>query len=327
MAHAPSNAAFYALETYQETTAFLRQRLPAALQCPQFGIVCGSGLGGLVDELDPATTVTFDYKDIPHFAVSTVQGHKGQLVFGMLGDKPTVCMVGRHHMYEGHALIRTVFPIRVMKLLGVSVLIVSNAAGGLNRAFRVGDIMILADHINVPGMGGANPLVGPNLTAFGPRFPPVSHAYDFDLRIAAVKAARAAGIDPGVVHEGVYCMVQGPSYETRAEARWLLSMGGDAVGMSTVPEVIIAKHAGMRVLGVSLITNVVAVGRGRSAIAAAIDGAVEGAHAVQDDELLLATHEEVLASVQLRGREIQALVRHLVVNCEAQKDVAAATAP
>ncbi|KAJ3300843.1 hypothetical protein HK104_000037 [Borealophlyctis nickersoniae] len=321
--------------TYAATADYIRSRLPDELKTVEFGIVCGSGLGGLVHCFDTKTVVLeFDYKDIPNFAISTVAGHAGKLVFGFLSGRPTVCMVGRHHFYEGHALTRTILPIRIMHLLGAHSLILTNASGGLNPSFNVGDIVVLSDHISMAGLAGINPLIGPNLESFGPRFPAVSDAYDFKLRVAAVKAARVIGMPKDIIREGVYCFVTGPSFETRAEARMLRNLGADCVGMSTVPEVVAARHCGMRVLGLSLVTNAVAVGVGRSAIDEAdaetlVEGvvaAVEGVRPisvaasakngglvpVKDDELKIATHAEVLETSKARSEEMQELVRKIV---------------
>jgi len=194
-----------------------------------------------------------------------VAGHAGKLVFGHLGESnmPTVFMVGRYHFYEGHTLQHCTFPVRVMKVLGVEWLIVTNACGSLNPEHKVGDIAVLNDHLSVPGMSGFNPLIGANLDSFGPRFPAVSDAYTYALRRIAFEAAFSIGWAEDDIREGVYAFVAGPSYETRAEARQLAAMGADVVGMSTVPEVIVARHSGIKVLGLSLITNAVVVGRER----------------------------------------------------------------
>ncbi|RKP00439.1 hypothetical protein CXG81DRAFT_29969 [Caulochytrium protostelioides] len=301
--------------------AWLRARLPPALHSPVFGIVCGSGLGGLVDSLDPATTVAFPYRDIPFFATSTVPGHKGELVFGLLQGQPTVVMAGRLHAYEGHAVIRTVFPIRVMRRLGVDVLILSNAAGGVNPRYKEGDLVVIRDHISLPGMTEANPLVGPNLDAFGERFPAVGSAYTYALREKAFEAALAIGFDVASLHEGVYCMLQGPSYETRAEARWLRSMGVDTVGMSTVPEVLVAAHAGMRVLALSLVTDMVPtdpVPSARDATSAPVTTSAAGTETV-------VTHDAVLAKVAQRSAAIEALVRQIVCDVAASEDATPAS--
>ncbi|KAI8612477.1 nucleoside phosphorylase domain-containing protein [Chytriomyces sp. MP71] len=263
----PATIDYFSIETYQAAAEYIKSKLSADKQQPEVMIICGSGLGGLADTL--TEQMEFEYKDIPNFAISTVAGHAGKLVFGYLAGKLAVCMVGRKHAYEGHSLLRTVFPVRVMKLLGVHTVIVTNAAGGLNNDFKVADIMVIQDHLSLPGMSGVNALVGPNLDVFGPRFPAVSDAYDYNLRLLAFKASQKVGIPAECMQEGVYCMVAGPSYESRAEARNLRNMGGDAVGMSTVPEVIVARHAGMRVLGLSLITNHVNQSHGKSAKAEA----------------------------------------------------------
>ncbi|MBN3305961.1 PNPH phosphorylase, partial [Amia calva] len=197
---------------------------------------------------------SFSYADIPNFPQSTVQGHASRLVFGELRGKTCVCMQGRFHMYEGHPLSKVTFPVRVFKLLGVQTLVVTNAAGSLADSYSTGDIMIIKDHINMPGLAGINPLNGPNDEKFGPRFPPMSGVYDKDLRKMALDICKSLGYSQ-FVQEGVYCMVGGPNFETIAEARFLHKLGADAVGMSTAPEVLTASHCGLRVFGLSLITN------------------------------------------------------------------------
>lgn len=214
-------------------------------------LILGSGLGELADEIENAVVVP--YSDIPHFAHSTVVGHTGRLVLGTLEDVPVVAMQGRFHFYEGYSMQEVTFPVRVMHMLGAQVLLASNAAGGVNPIYKPGDFMLLRDHISMPGLAGANPLMGPNDERFGERFPPLAKAYDGVLRsLAHSVAERYLEL---TVHEGVYTMVAGPSYETGAELRFLRAIGTDAVGMSTAPEVIVARHMGMRVLGMSLITN------------------------------------------------------------------------
>ncbi|KAJ3088175.1 hypothetical protein HK102_009388, partial [Quaeritorhiza haematococci] len=319
----PADIDYFSYDTYVQTANYLRGLLPPTLKTIEVGIICGSGLNGLGATLEEPRC-EFEYKDIPHFAVSTVQGHVGKLIFGFLSGRPTVAMVGRKHLYEGHSLMRTVFPVRIMRLLGAHTLIVTNAAGSLNPSFNVGDVMVIADHISMAGMGGQNALIGPNVSKFGPRFPPVSDAYDFELRKTAFKAARAVGIPKEAMREGVYCFVAGPSYETRAEARFLKAAGGDCVGMSTVPEVVVARHCGLRVLGITLITNKVAQGYGRSALQCAEEemkkehgasnGSVEHASSPvpEDDEKLLANHEEVLEISKARSEAMQGLVRKIV---------------
>ncbi|QBD83739.1 purine-nucleoside phosphorylase [Ktedonosporobacter rubrisoli] len=218
---------------------------------PEVAIVLGSGLGDLVADLKDA--IAIPYAEIPHFARSTVVGHAGRLLIGLLENVPVVVMQGRFHFYEGYALQMITLPVRVMSLLGAKTLIVTNAAGGVNPQYRPGDFMLIRDHINMPGLAGANPLVGANEERFGLRFPPLAHAYDAQLRKLAHSVAQSY---PEItLHEGVYTMVAGPSFETSAELRFLRTIGTDAVGMSTVPEVIVARHMQMRVLGLSLITN------------------------------------------------------------------------
>ncbi|KAJ3054135.1 hypothetical protein HDU99_007838 [Rhizoclosmatium hyalinum] len=307
----PPNIDYFNIDTYSAAANWIKARLPPAMKTVEVGIICGSGLGGLADTLE-APRVEFEYKDIPNFAVSTVSGHAGKLVFGYLSGKATVCMVGRKHLYEGHSLLRTVFPVRVMKLIGVHTILVTNAAGGLNSNFNVADIMIIQDHISLPGLAGLSPLVGPNLDVFGARFPPTSDAYDYDLRLIAFKASQLVGIPKECMQEGVYCMVAGPSYESRAEARHLRTMGGDCVGMSTVPEVIIARHCGMRVLGLSLITNHVNQSLGKSAKLEAFSGNAATASNNLAHDSNIVNHQEVLETSDKRSKDMQALVMTIV---------------
>ncbi|MFC0470476.1 purine-nucleoside phosphorylase [Halalkalibacter kiskunsagensis] len=220
------------------------------LKTPKVGLILGSGLGVLADEIkDP---VQISYSDIPGFPTSTVEGHAGQLVCGTLEGLNVIAMQGRFHFYEGYTLDKVTFPIRVMKELGIDALIVTNAAGGVNTNLEPGDLMLITDHIN---NAGQNPLIGPNDTELGVRFPDMSTAYDGDLQSIAKRAAERLDI---ALKEGVYVWNSGPSYETPAEVRMLRQIGGDAVGMSTVPEVIIARHAEIKVLGISCISNMAA---------------------------------------------------------------------
>ncbi|MEX2104043.1 MAG: purine-nucleoside phosphorylase, partial [Bacilli bacterium] len=212
--------------------------------------ILGSGLGVLADEISNPTKIP--YNEIPYFPVSTVEGHAGQLVIGKLEDNDVVAMKGRFHYYEGYSLEMVTFPIRVMKALGVETIIVTNAAGGINTQFQGGDLMLISDHINFMFQ---NPLMGPNDAAMGIRFPDMSQAYDHHLRVLAQSIANQLHIP---VQEGVYVGMTGPTYETPSEVRMIRKLGGDAVGMSTVPEVIVARHAGMRVLGISCISNMAA---------------------------------------------------------------------
>jgi len=214
---------------------------------PRIGIILGTGLGGLAKEI--SVEVSIPYGEIPHFPLSTVESHEGRLLLGTLGETPVVAMQGRFHRYEGYSLEEVTFPVRVMKLLGAEVLVVSGASGGMNPLWRPGELVLIDDHINLLG---DNPLVGPNLDQLGPRFPDMSEPYDRELQGIALEAANALGI---TLHRGVYVAVPGPNLETRAEYRMLRNMGADIVGMSTVPEVIVARHMDMRVLGVSIITD------------------------------------------------------------------------
>ncbi|MCA1009535.1 purine-nucleoside phosphorylase [Halobacillus halophilus] len=217
---------------------------------PTVGLILGSGLGVLADEIQNPTTIL--YKDIPHFPESTVSGHKGQLVIGELEGRQVIAMQGRFHYYEGYNMQQVTFPVRVMKELGIDTLFVTNAAGGINESFNPGNLMIITDHIN--NMGDS-PLIGPNDDERGPRFPDMSEAYDRNLIAHARQSAERLELN---VQEGVYVGNTGPAYETGAEVRMLRVLGGDAVGMSTVPEVITASHAGIRVLGISCISNMAA---------------------------------------------------------------------
>ncbi|RIA98037.1 nucleoside phosphorylase domain-containing protein [Glomus cerebriforme] len=293
-------------EFYDTTLNYFRVKLPTELSQPKIAIICGSGLGGLVDTIDETNCnkVEFEYKDIPGFVTSTVQGHAGKLVFGLLGENqtPIVCMVGRFHFYEGHSLKQVTLPVRIFKLLGVKVLIVTNASGALNKDFRVGNVAVLTDHVSLPGLAGNNPLFGPNHDEFGPRFLPMTEPYDFDLRVLAFKAASSLNFDKGVLKEAIYCFVGGPSYETKAEARFLSTIG-DIVGMSTVPEVIVARHSGMRVLGLSLVTNMVVLGKGRSADPSGDSGIIEEQPP---------NHEEVLEVSRSRADDMQKLVKAII---------------
>ncbi|MDF2904215.1 MAG: purine nucleoside phosphorylase [Bacillus sp. (in: firmicutes)] len=230
------NAAIFLKEKYTKT--------------PKIGLILGSGLGVLADEIEEP--VKIPYHQIPDFPVSTVEGHAGQLVFGLLDGVQVVAMQGRFHYYEGYSFEKVTFPVRVMKQLGVEILIVTNAAGGINENFEPGDLMLISDHINNMG---SNPLIGKNDAKLGPRFPDMSDAYRHDLREQAKVIANELQIP---VKEGVYVGNTGPTYETPAEVKMLRILGGDAVGMSTVPEVIVARHAGLEVLGISCISNMAA---------------------------------------------------------------------
>lgn len=217
---------------------------------PTVGLILGSGLGDLAEEVQDA--IMIDYSNIPHFPVSTVEGHKGRFVFGNFQGKQVVAMQGRFHFYEGYSMHETTFAVRVMKKLGVEKLLVTNAAGSVNTNFEPGNLMLISDHINYMG---TNPLMGKNLEEFGVRFPDMSNAYNKDLRVKVKDLAESLKIK---LVEGVYCGYTGPSYETPAEIRMFRTLGADAVGMSTVPEVIVAVHSGMKVIGISCLTNMAA---------------------------------------------------------------------
>lgn len=228
----------------EETVRVIREHVATV---PRIGVILGTGLGGLGERIEGAQAIP--YESVPHFPHSTVQGHKGQLVFGRIGAKPVVVMEGRFHVYEGYSAQEVTYPVRVMRRLGAEILIASNAAGGLNPSQRTGDLMLISDHINLTGV---NPLLGPNDERLGVRFPDMSASYDEKLMALAEKIARREKIR---IARGVYVAVAGPNLETRAEYRFLRTIGADAVGMSTVPEVLAAVHGGMRVLAVSCITD------------------------------------------------------------------------
>jgi len=214
------------------------------------GVILGSGLGGFEEQLREAAEISYD--EIPGFPRSTVAGHAGKFVAGMLGNKRVLVMSGRFHSYEGYGMNKVTLPVRVMRLLGIKTLIVTNAAGAVNTDFKPGDLMLIEDYIN---LSGRNPLRGKNLDRFGPRFPDMTYAYDRELRQITQEEAEKLGID---LKRGVYCWMNGPSFETPAEIRMARTLGADAVGMSTVPETIVARHSGIKVLGISSITNMAA---------------------------------------------------------------------
>ena len=249
---------------------------------PQIAIILGSGLGALADDVQ--VDAVFPYEEIPYFPVSTVAGHAGQLVLGTLAGKKVVVMQGRFHYYEGYPMSLIIFPVRVMHALGVNSMIVTNAAGGLNPDFDPGDVMLITDHINTIG---DNALIGPNEDEIGPRFPDMTHAYAPDLRALALNVAKREGVP---LRQGVYVATSGPTYETPAERRYLRVIGGDAVGMSTVPEVTAANHAGLRVLGLSAITN----------------------KATGDSDQQPDSHAKVLAMAKVAGEKLVRLVRNVI---------------
>ena len=253
---------------------------------PRVGLILGSGLDPIAGSVEGG--ITIPYEEIPHFPLSTVSGHQGRLVLGGLEKQPVVVMQGRLHYYEGYSMAQVTLPVRVMQLLGIEVLIVTCAAGGLNPDFRAGDVMLITDHISLIAMAGQNPLRGPNLDSFGPRFPDMSAPYDAQLRSAVEEAASEGSIP---LRKGVYISLSGPSYESPADLHFLRLIGSDAVGMSTVPEVIVARHGGTRVLGLAGITNVLPLA---------------GAPPVET------THEKVLAAGQVLVPRIEFLIRKVL---------------
>lgn len=296
--HAPHTS--YTFEALQESAQYLLDRVPFI---PKIGIICGSGMAGESEqsELCPgsiADSLTekqcFPYEEIPHFPVSTVKGHVGQLVFGYLENVPVMCMQGRFHYYEGYPLWKCAMPVRVMKLVGVTHLIATNAAGGLNPNYKIGDIMLVKDHVNMMGFAGNNPLQGPNDDRFGPRFPPMNKAYSTSLLEIGSQVAEEMGI-ADIVHKGVYTCLGGPSFETVAELKMLRMVGVDAVGMSTVHEVITARHCDLTVFTFSLITNI----------------------CVTDyDDHSEANHEEVIDVGKSRQPVLRDFVRQMVLRLE-----------
>ena len=268
-----------------EAATAIRSRLAATpeLAAPRLAIILGSGLGGVVDLLDPTPREVIPYGEVPHIPVATVPGHAGELVAGMASGIPMLLLSGRAHGYEGWSQRRTTILLRACLSLGVETVVVTNACGGLNPAFDPGDVMLISDIVN---LSGENPLTGPNLDKLGPRFVSMTDALDADLRARARAAATRAGVG---LREGVYLMLAGPSYETRAELRMLRTLGADAVGMSTVPEVLVARHAGARVLGFSLVTN---------KATPEMEGEV--------------THEEVLAMGPIGAARLLSLLRELL---------------
>ncbi len=231
-------------EQLSEALEYIRRHYQKS---PEIGIVLGTGLGGLVDEIEVEKTLAYNF--IPHFPISTVESHFGRLIFGTIGAKEVVAMQGRFHYYEGYSMKEITFPIRILNMLGVKTLLLSNAAGALNPEYHKGDLMIIDDHINLQT---ENPLAGPNLKDFGPRFPDMSEPYDPDLIRRAEQIATTSG---SRVHTGVYLAVTGPSLETRAEYRYMRMIGADVVGMSTVPEVIVARHMALRCFAISVVTD------------------------------------------------------------------------
>lgn len=249
----------------KETASFIQKQIDFN---PQYGIILGTGLGGLVDEIEIEHEIP--YEDIPHFPVSTVESHKGKLIFGLLGGKRVITMQGRFHYYEGYTMRQVTFPVRVMKVLGIEKLIVSNAAGALNPDYGLSDLMILNDHIN---LFPENPLIGPNIDELGVRFPDMSDAYDPDMIAKAMEIAKTLDWP---VRQGVYAAVTGPNLETPAEYKYMRIIGGDAVGMSTIPENIVARQMGIPVFAVSVMTDLGVPGKIKKVVVAdVIDAAMK----------------------------------------------------
>ncbi|KAK7103545.1 purine nucleoside phosphorylase-like [Littorina saxatilis] len=274
--------------SYEEIQSIATNILTHTKHQPKVGIICGSGLGGLADMVEQHDTI--NYSQIPEFPASTVPGHEGKLVFGLLQGKAVVLMRGRFHYYEGYPMWKVAMPVRVMKAMGVTTLIVTNAAGGINPDFNTGDIMIIKDHIDLPGLTGECVLIGKNDRRFGPRFPATVDTYDEELRNLAKQISVELGYG-NIMREGVYIMIGGPTFETVAESRLLRTFGADAVGMSTVPEAVVAKHGGLRTFGVSLITDMVTL---------------------DYDKVRNTTHEEVLEVGRRRAGDLQKIVSNLV---------------
>jgi purine-nucleoside phosphorylase len=261
------------LEKIRQTIEFIKSRTDFQ---PEAGIILGSGLGGLVNEIE--TSISISYTDIPNFPVSTVEGHQGRLIFGKLGSKNIVAMQGRFHYYEGYTMQEITFPVRVMKYLGIKTLFLSNASGGVHPDFEIGDMMIITDHINLLP---TNPLIGLNESEFGPRFPDMSEAYNPGLIHKAVKIARKHNIK---YQTGVYAAVTGPMYETPAEYKYIRTIGADAVGMSTIPEVIVARHMDIPCFAISIITDLGVEGK---IVEVSHDDVVEAASQVEPKVALL----------------------------------------
>ena len=276
---------FFTRAHYQESAAYIRSRTKHQ---PQIALVLGSGFGELANAVQNADIISS--KDIPHWPPSTVEGHSGQLVIGLLEGKTVLVQQGRAHYYEGHSMQQVTLPVRAMRELGITHVFFSNAAGGINQSFKNADLMAMTDHINFLGFGGASPLRGPNDPTLGPRFLDMLNAYDKDLRALAVSVAKEAGID---LKQGVYGALAGPTFESNAELRFLKLAGCDAVGMSTASEVIVARHGGMKVLAISGISNMVN-----------LDG-----HTATD-------HEEVLATGKILAPKLMTVLRGVLKKLE-----------
>ncbi|SOV09604.1 related to PNP1 - purine-nucleoside phosphorylase [Ustilago sp. UG-2017a] len=323
---------------FAQAVEAIRSKIPAELAAPKWGIVCGSGLSDLASSLEQAVHVP--YSSIPGFAESSVEGHQSWLAFGYITSScsdscassaavpsirvPVVACLGRFHTYEGHSSNTCVFPTRVFRLLGVTHLIITNAAGGLTDDLSIGTIMAIHDHLSLPTLTSMNPLIGPNHASLGPRFPPLSNAYDLNLRLSLYRAAQQLGLSSLLV-SGTYAYVLGPSYESRAEANFLKNAGANAVGMSTVPEVIAAIHMGMKVLAISLITNKVILNPPFSLEKILLDeaksNAIEKAESkiekiIHQDITQAANHNEVLTVSKLRAQDMRRLVTQVILTSQ-----------
>jgi purine-nucleoside phosphorylase len=267
-------------EQVQETVSYIKERIDFT---PEYGVILGSGLGSFTDEIK--IEYTLPYNEIPNFPVSTVQGHKGALVFGTIGDKKVVAMQGRFHFYEGYSMTEVTFPVRVMKFLGVEKLVVSNASGGVNPSYKVGSIVMITDHIN---MTPEHPLRGKNDERFGPRFVNMSEPYSRKMIAKVTELAKGLNI---TVHEGIYLGLQGPTFETLAEYKMVKILGADCVGMSTVPEVIVARHMDLETFGISVITDM-----------------------GNEESIGTISHDEVLEAAKEAEPKVRSLIKELILN-------------
>ncbi|WP_338647616.1 purine-nucleoside phosphorylase [Flavobacterium sp. KS-LB2] len=267
-------------EEVQDTVSYIQEKINFT---PEYGVILGSGLGSFTDEMKVAHTLP--YHEIPNFPVSTVQGHKGALVFGTIGDKKVVAMQGRFHFYEGYSMTEVTFPVRVMKFLGVEKLVVSNASGGVNPSYKVGSIVMITDHIN---MTPEHPLRGKNDERFGPRFVNMSEPYSRKMIAKATELAQELNIE---VHEGIYLGLQGPTFETLAEYKMVKILGADCVGMSTVPEVIVARHMDLETFGISVITDM-----------------------GNEESIGTISHDEVLEAAKEAEPKVRSLIKELILN-------------
>jgi len=266
-------------EQVQETVSYIKERIDFT---PEYGVILGSGLGSFTDEMK--VEFTLPYNEIPNFPVSTVQGHKGALVFGTIGDKKVVAMQGRFHFYEGYSMTEVTFPVRVMKFLGVEKLVVSNASGGVNPSYKVGSVVMITDHIN---MTPEHPLRGKNDERFGPRFVNMSEPYSRKMIAKATELAKELNIE---VHEGIYLGLQGPTFETLAEYKMVKILGADCVGMSTVPEVIVARHMDLETFGISVITDM-----------------------GNEESIGTISHDEVLEAAKEAEPKVRSLIKELIL--------------